>query len=175
MSSLSVFGAAGHQLNPQGGVHVTIFGGTELHRQPVARQIVELRQKNAKIGDGGKFVVITLFGGAEISWPTVTQEYVALCDALEDGSLTLADWDRFVADTDGVGSLPVHSITLFGGFDANELPSEDAELDDLSMQKHMGNVPEEVTSSIALAIGQKGAQRLGAVRRAAAATTLAAR
>ncbi len=174
MAHFCMFGSNDGQLVPGRDFYITIFGGSDLKRLPAASQIAELRQRPAYDRSSSQYAFCTLFGGTTLSWPTLAEEYLALRDALRAGTITLDDWDRSLARPGGPGPLRVLSFTLFGGFDGELLPREDKELDDLSLQRHLGQIPESAVQILMLAIGQTGVQRLAAVRQAVATTLSAA-
>ena len=167
MPHLAMFGSHSGQLLPGRDIFFTVFGGSDLRRLPVATQLAHLRQRAGEERNGSHYIFLTLFGGTTILWPTLAEEYSALRDALRFGSVSLDDWDRLVARPGGAGPLRVNSLTLFGSFDGDLLPREDKELDDLTLQRHLGHIPEPAVQMLMLAIGQTGAQRLAAVRLAA--------
>jgi hypothetical protein len=166
MAHFAMFGGNSGQLGPGGDFYITVFGGSDLTRPPVAGQIVELRHQRKTERDHSQYVFCTLFGGTTLSWPTLAEEYLALHDALRAGTITLEDWDRFVAEPGGPGPLRTTCLTLFGSFEGNVLPREEKELDDLSLQRHLGHIPEAAVQLLMLAIGQAGGPRLAAVRHA---------
>jgi hypothetical protein len=166
MAHFSMFGSNDGQLVPGRDFYITIFGGSDLKRLPAASQIAELRQRPAFERDQSQYIFCTLFGGTTLTWPTLAEEYLALRDALRAGTITLDDWDRSVARPGGPGPLRTLSLTLFGSFDGDVLPREEKELDDLSLQRHLGQIPEAAVQLLMLAIGQAGGQRLAAVRHA---------
>lgn len=166
MAHFSMFGSNDGQLVPRRDFFITIFGGSNLKRLPAASQIAELRQQPAHQRSQAQYTFCTLFGGTTLTWPTLAEEFLALRDALRAGTVTLEDWDRYVAQPGGPGPLRTLSLTLFGGFDGDVLPREDQELDDLSLQRHLGQIPEHALQTLMLAIGRTGVQRLTAIRQA---------
>jgi hypothetical protein len=166
MAHFSMFGSNDGQLVPGRDFFITIFGGSNLKRLPAASQITELRQQPAHQRSQPQYTFCTLFGGTTLTWPTLAEEFLALRDALRAGTMTLEDWDRYVAQPGGPGPLRTLSLTLFGGFDGDVLPREDQELDDLSLQRHLGQIPEQALQTLMLAIGRTGVQRLTAIRQA---------
>jgi hypothetical protein len=174
MAHFSMFGSNDGPLVPGRDFYITIFGGSDLKRLPAASQIAELRQRPAYDRNNSQYVFCTLFGGTTLTWPTLAEEYLALRDALRARTITFDDWDRSLARPGGPGPLRVLSFTLFGSFDGEVLPREDKELDDLSLQRHLGQIPEPAVQVLMLAIGQTGVQRLAAVRQAVATTLSAA-
>lgn len=166
MFDICVFAGSGGVLGPRGGLHITLFGGQEFARAPAVRQVLAQRRRSEGEGQPGHHFFLTLFGATSIAWPTITDEYLALVEALRSGALTLADWDRHITT---IGLPHVHALTLFGGFDAHEIPEEDKEVDSLALQRHLGHIPDQVAEMLMHAIGRDGLQRLEVVRQAAAA------
>jgi len=167
MLHLTVFSGYEGPLDPGRSFHATLFAGSQITRPPLARHLVTSRRQ-VGIGVSYTHLFVTLFGGVDIFWPSLAEEYLALRDAVRAGELTLAEWDRQAAQPDGQSALRVLSFTLFGQFNGNRVPSEDKELDDLTIQRHLGQVPEAAVQSLMLAIGQTGVARLAAGRQAVA-------
>lgn len=169
MFHFAIFGGNEGQLANGRTVHVTVFGSSSLTRMPTARHLAELGRQLETTGSGPHHFFLTLFGGAEVIWPSLADEYLALHEAVRTGVLSLDQWDRLLARPGSAGVLRVASLTLFGGFDADVVPSEDKELDDLAVQRHLAQIPPKAMDLLMLAIGQKGVQRLAAVRQAVSA------
>ena len=169
MASFCMFGSHGGQLGPAGGVHITIFGASELLRPPVARQIIDRREEVHKRRSRPMQVLVTLFGAAGVRWPTLAEEYLVLREALRSGDLTLDDWDRYIGGAIGTELPGIHPVTLCGTFNADGLPEDEEELDALAMQQHLGHLSEQTVAFLTMAVGQRGAQRLTAVRHALSA------
>lgn len=174
MIHFSVFGGHEGQLHPERGLYVAIFGGSTLLRPTLASRLVELRANPDVAGRIRGYFFFSLFGGITVKWPTLASEYLALRDAILGGALTLNDWDRLVARFGESGGLRAGSFALFGSVEMDQLPGEDAELDDLSMQRHLGALPDFVVDRLMLAVGHGGPQRLAAVRHAVAESLHAA-
>ncbi len=169
MARFCVFGSHQGLLPSEGGVYVTIFGGSELKRSPIAGQLADRQhQTPAKRNSPRSAFFFTLFGNTTIIWPTLAEEYLALRDALRAGVLTLADWDRLIGRGGGDSSPDITSFSLFAGFESDKVPTEDKELDELSLQRHLGQIPDQAADVLMLAIGQTGPQRMASVRQAAA-------
>ncbi len=174
MIHFCIFGAHEGELSPDKRVYVTIFGGCDLKRPTIARQIIELRRRGNSAEAAPLRVFITLFGATELKAPTLCEEYLDLQDGLRAGLLTLEEWDRAVAQVGVASSLRVSSFTMFGGFGSNELPSEDEELDRIALNNHLGQIPETAGKALMMAVGQDGSQRPAAVRQAIAVAQTAA-
>jgi len=168
MVHFCVFGGYEAELSPGRKVYVTVFGGADLKRPPLASLVARYRQEAARLLLQRQCFFLTIFGGTSINWPTLAEEYVALMDGLRTSSLTLEEWDRGVVQVAGEGLPPTGSFTVFGSLNGDGVPPENKELDDLSLQRHMGQIPEAAVERLMLAIGQKGAPRLAAVRQAVA-------
>lgn len=169
MVNFSIFGGHEGQLSPDKRVYVTIFGGCDLRRPTMVRQVLELRRRTLAAVERPSCFFLTLFGGVHLKYPTLAEEYTELFDALRSGTLTLEEWDR-AAGQAAAGLAPrVSSLTVFGGLGSEDLPDDDAELEALALQRHVGAIPPAVAEMLMLAIGHGGAQRISAVRFAAAA------
>jgi hypothetical protein len=169
MAHFCMFGSNDGPLVPGRDFYITIFGGSDLKRLPAASQMAELRGRAPSEREQAQYTFCTLFGGTTLTWPTLAEEYLALRDALRARTLTLEDWDWFVARPGGPGPVRAVSLTLFGSFEGDVVPREEKELDDLSLQRHLGQIPEAAVQLLMLAVGQTGVQRLAAVRQAVAA------
>ncbi len=173
MVHFSIFGGNEGQLTAGGAVYVNILGGASLRRPPVATRLLELARAGPT-DSRTRYFFISVFGGLSIRWPTLAEEYLALLEALRSGLIRLEEWDRVMV---GPGADPLGrtgSLSLFGSIDTDALPTEEEELDALSLQRHSGTIPQPAVERLILAIGQRGAPRLTAVRQAAVATLAAA-
>jgi hypothetical protein len=167
MVHFSLFGGHEGQLNPGRCVYICVFGGASLKRSPVAMRLVARHQPGENSRSGWQHFFFNLFGGTTIKWPTLAEEFLALMDALRARTLTMEDWDRGAGQASDLLGLRAASFSMFGGMETDALPSEDQELDELSLQRHTGLIPEPALERLMLAIGHSGAQRLAAVRQAA--------
>lgn len=168
MVHFCVFGGRGGQLSGGRSIYVTLFGGSEFKRPALARTLADPGDHE---GDTTTFYFfLTAFGATSIKWPTLAEEYLALVEGLRAGALTLASWDRRFARAASDSTARSASFTIFGAFETDELPTDEEELDDLSLQRHAGRLPELALEHLMLAIGHGGEQRIAAVRQAAAAT-----
>lgn len=173
MSSFCLFGGDEGYLDPRGGFHVIIFGGAEFKRPTVARQLIEFQHGHGGQPTRAHCTILTVFGGGSVIWPTLAEEYAALRDALDSKKISLTDWDTNVGRFSDTGPLRIHNVTIFGGFDTADLPSEDDEVEAISVQRHLGRVPEEAVEALMFGVGQDGSSRLGAVRQAVGLTHVA--
>jgi hypothetical protein len=163
MVHLCTFGGhEGEQMSP-GHVYVTLFGGTDLKRRTVTQRFMDEQHSNGRGNQRAAFF-LTIFGAASVQSPTLASEYVELMQSIRVGTITLKQWDDF-ASRYSLDRIDAGSFTLFGGFGAEE-PSQDAELDDLAMHRHLGQIPDAAAGVLMLAIGQKGKARSLAVRTA---------
>lgn len=166
MIHITVFSGHDGQLQPDKRFYLTLFGGCDLTRPTVARQLLHERQ----VAQSGRPTTpppffLTIFGGVDIKYPTLTEEFLDLREMLNSGLLTMEDWDRSMAQL-GRSSTNVASFTLFGGFGECELPSEEEEVDSLAVQRHLGNISESAGKVLQFGIGQRGSERVAALRRA---------
>jgi len=147
-------------------VYLTLFGGCELVRPTLARQLLARRRAGRDPMERPRRpFFFTMFGGTAIKAPTLAQEFLDLREIIGSGVLRAQELDGLLAELDqSDGALG--SFTLFGGFDECELPSENAEIDSLGIQRHLGNLSEEACRVLQLGIGQRDSERRAAVRRA---------
>jgi hypothetical protein len=169
MASFCLFGGYEGQLSGQRSAHVTVFGGSHLYRPPAARLVVQRRHAGADLSAGAVCTCFTLFGSVEICWATLAAEFIALREALQNNTLTLADWDAFIA-REGSGMMRVDAISIFGGAEVDAVPKDEKELDELSLQRHLGHIPNDAVDRLLPAVGTRDILRLEAVRSAVVAT-----
>ena len=169
MIHITIFSGHEGKIRPESKFYLTIFGGTTLVRPTLVRRILAARAQDrngSQEQKKGPFF-FTLFGALEIVYPTLAEEFIDLRDSVNGGAITLRDWDqRMLHLSRNEESLA--SFTLFGGASENEVPSENDELDSLALHCHMGNISENVARILQMGIKQPEAERLAAVRRAAA-------
>lgn len=170
MPHFCVFGGSEVQLEPEPTHCLTLFGSLELRRPPLASLIRSRSERNSNGPFGGKHWIVTLFAGTEVSWPTLADEFLALKNAVASGVLTLAEWDRVMSSPSTLGPLGIRTLTLCGGLSADEIPTEEQEIDALSLQRHLGQISQRAGEILMLAVGQRGSTRLSAVRRAVASS-----
>ncbi|MGD8451436.1 MAG: hypothetical protein PVJ57_06420 [Phycisphaerae bacterium] len=172
MIHLCIFSGHNAPLAPGRRVYLTVFGGADLSRPTLAKQMIE-RFRRQQAGDTvpGHFF-ITLFGGVSIKVPTLAEEFLDLQHAVRGGQLTLTQWDQALAEVGHYNVWPLGSLTLFGGYDAEELPSENTEVEQIAQSRHLGYLSDEAATLLAGAIGTRGTPR-GTVVRQAVATSMA--
>jgi len=170
MVHVTIFGGHGGRLQSDKRVFITLFGGTELLRPTIARQLLAQKQTQQNPGDRpNRPFFFTIFGGVEITYPTLAEEFLDLRELISSGMLSLSDWDRSMTLlTEPAGSIA--SFTMFGACEENNLPGEDAEVDSLAAQQHLGNISGSATQVLQYGIGQKGSERAATVKRALMAT-----
>jgi hypothetical protein len=146
--------------------YLTIFGGCDLARPTVARQLLAQREaeRTGRPVEHRPFF-LTIFAGVDIKSPTLAEEFLDLREMLSSGLLTMEDWDRSIAQLVRT-SAALGSFTLFGGFDETELPSENEEIDSLALQRHLGNISESAGQVLQHAIGRGGSERIATLHRA---------
>lgn len=168
MFHLCLFGGHAGELGNRRKAYLTIFGGTQLRWPSIAKQMVALHQPGPLPGGPATQCFLTIFGRTEITAPTLANEFLDLQNALRSGQLTLDDWDRSVVR---IGETRrAASLTLFGSFDGDRVPGEDAELDDLALNRHLGYISDEAAELIMRAVGTRGTSRAAVVRQAVATT-----
>ena len=168
MVHFCIFGAHEGQLTATRKLYVTVFGSCILKRPTIARQIVDMRQRNSQSFSRKAQFFVTIFGGTELKSPTLAEEYVDLQDAVSAGLIKLEEWDVGIAQIAANDSYAIGSLTLFGGFGAAELPSEDEELDAMALGNYAGRVPTPAVNMLQLGVGQGGSNRSAIIRQAIA-------
>lgn len=168
MIHFCIFGGHEGMINSDNRLYVTLFGGSELRVPTVARQIIEARREGRTDKSSHRCYFITIFGGTALRAPTLAEEYLELSEALRSGMITLQDWDLAVGRLGARESIRYGSFTFCGGFEGNELPSDDEELDGLALNQHLGQIPDSVGKLLMLGVGQKGLSRPAIVRQAIA-------
>ena len=166
MVHVTIFAGYDGRLQPSKRFYLTLFGGSDLVRPTVARQLLARQQAQQDPRFAGyKPFFFTMFGGVDIKSPTLTEEFLDLSEMISSGLLKMEDWDRTMARLGHVDGA-VGSLTIFGGFDESALPSEAEEIDSLAVQRHLGNIPESAGEVLKYGIGHHGAERTATLRRA---------
>jgi hypothetical protein len=154
------------RIRPEPKIYVTLMGGCELKRETLARQILAQRQRKREGKEGPpRQFFLTIMGATEITCPTLAEEFLDLQQLIRTGELSVADWDRALADL-GRLDVSIASFTLMGAFCECELPSETQEIDSLALQRHLGNISTDAGEVLQHGIGQRDAERYSVVRRA---------
>lgn len=161
-----MFGGYEGLMGPERKCYVTLFGGCELRRPTLARQLLAAQRAGAERAEFGKKVVITLFGATEIKSPTLAEEFIDLREAAKTNLLDLLKWDTYLADLDRWQNSAVLSFTMFGALEESCLPTEDQEIEGLALQRHLGNIGDSSGRMLELGIGQAGAQRRSVIQHA---------
>lgn len=166
MIQVTVFSGRSGELRMDNSFYLTLFGGFELTRPTVARQILARRQAQRQGHlPGPRPFFLTIFGGGVIKCPTLAAEFIDLKETLSGGLLDMSDWKAAMGDLDRNGPI-FGSFTLFGGLDESKLPSEEQEIDSLAVQRHLGNIPESASQVLQYGIGQGGSERTATLHRA---------
>jgi hypothetical protein len=163
MVHFCVFGSYEGPLASERRLHVTLFASCDLHRLPLAHTIAAWRHGGQNFAGGHFF--LTVFGSTTLASPPLAEECLALLDAVRSGTFSLNDWDAAVVRPD---LRHVTTLTLFGSLMQNVVPGEEKELEALALPRQLGRISAAACDVLVLAIGQKGATRLDAVRQAAA-------
>ena len=166
MIQVTIFSGRSGDLRLDNSFYFTLFGGFELTRPTIARQILAKRDAE-RYGNrvSARPFFLTIFGGGSIKCPTLAAEFLDLRETLGGGLLDPSDWERAMGDI-GHGAPIYGSFTLFGGLDESGLPSEEQEIDSLAVQQHLGNIPESAGQVLQCGIGQRGSERTATLRRA---------
>ena len=100
MIQVCIMGGHDGLIRPEKKVYLTLFGGCDLKRQTVARQILARRQQER---DGQKHpprqFFLTICGGVDITCPTLAEEFLDLRQMMDAGALAFEDasFDRVLA------------------------------------------------------------------------------
>jgi len=193
MIQVTIFSGRQGPLRYDGTWYITVFGGCELIKPTIAREIMIAKQREHEearlneaqrsAGPAGNYVRVqqlaarsnrpfffTMFGGTSIKYATLAEELVDLQQLIRSQELTIEEWDRALFALAKL-DRSCASFTLFGGFDECELPDEDEEVNSLAMQCHLGNISEPSREVLQAGIGLKDSDRRAVVHRAAMATT----
>jgi len=166
MLQLCMFGGYEGCLGPESRVYFTMFGGCNLRRPTLARQLLAAQQENQAEVRQGRKVFITIFGGTDITSPTLAEEFIDLREAVRAGTLDPNRWDKYMTELAREERKTILSFTLFGGFDEANLPTEDQEVESLALQRHLGTISEESGGVLEMGVGQGGAQRRTVIQQA---------
>ncbi len=169
MLRITAFSGHDGQWSHHSQFYLTLFGGCSLTKPTLARQIVLARElernDDAKRAEENGSFFLTLFGAVEIKWPTLAEEYIDFSEMLRTGALRMEEWDSRVTVMSAFRP-GASTLTLFAGFDENEIPNEKDEIEALAIQRHLGNISESVGRILQLGIGKKGSERTSIIRRA---------
>lgn len=159
MLQLCAFGGYEGPLSREKKCFLTVFGGSELNRPTLARQLIASRDQKEGKTASAKMIFLTLFGSTSIKCPTLAEEYLDLQQAVENGSLQLSDWRSYLNELDQFQSSSLMSLTLFGSFAEHCLPSENEEVEGLALQRHFGNISDDSGHILEMGVGRTGAHR----------------
>jgi hypothetical protein len=169
MLQLCLFSGFEGPLTAERKCYLTIFGGCELRRPTLARQLLALRRADGGHVPTPRTIFITIFGGTSILYPTLAEEYLDLREAVERGQLDPRQIDFLVAELDRWQSSTFLTVTLFASFDEAELPAEEQEIDALALHRHLGRIDSTAGRVLESGIGMRGSQRRAVVQQAALA------
>ena len=99
------------RIRPERKVYVTFMGGCSLKRSTVARLILaqRLSQREGRTDPPRQFF-LTIMGGVEIKCPTLAEEFIDLREMINNGTFSMDDWDRAMADL-GRSEVSIASIS----------------------------------------------------------------
>lgn len=166
MFQVCIMGGHDGRLRPEKKIYLTLFGGMELTRPTVARQILAFRKKSPdEVYRTSRQFFLTICGGVDINSPTLAEEFIDFRELINSGELTLNDWENCMADVARFESS-IGSLTLMGGFSEIGLPTEKEEIDKLAVQQYLGNIPEKSVEILKFGIGQRDSERRATLKRA---------
>ncbi len=162
-----IFGGHDGDLRPEQRVYFTMFGGCELKRPTLGRQLVARHERERSgIPPQRPQVIVTIFGGTEITSPTLAEEFLDLNELTAKGKVSRADCERYFAELDQGHIVDLTTITLFAGFEGAVVPKENVEVDALALHRHLGNISDRSGEILQLGIGLTGAERRAVLREA---------
>ena len=154
MIHFTIFAGTETELTANLRVCLTIFGGTDILRPTLAKQILSAKRRSRSDSSGGKFALrkrclaVTVFGATSIKCPTLAEEFLDLKALLASEAITSQEWDRAVsrlADEDtGVEFI---TLTVFAGFGV-EFPSKSAEIERLEKQTEVGLISQREQNAL---------------------------
>lgn len=154
MIHFTIFGGTEAALTPSLRICLTLFGGTELRRPTIARQILTSKRQGRSESISGKFalknrcLVVTFFGATEVQCPTLAEEFLDLKALLASEQITASEWDRAVSRlTEEESGVDFITLTLFGGFGL-EYPSRSGELERIDKQRELGLISEREQNAL---------------------------
>ncbi len=188
MIQITMFSGREGPLRYDNTFYLTLFGGCNIKKPTLARQIMIARQRSDSATEpkrGGMWgtmahtmrndsrhsspFFLTIFGGVSIKNPTLAEELVDLQELIRSGELSLNDWDQAMLSLSKLESS-CGSFTLFAGFNEAELPTEDEEVNSLAMQCHLGNINDSSREVLQAGIGLSDSERRTVLHRAVAVT-----
>ncbi len=162
-----IFGGHDGELRAEQRVFFTMFGGCELKRPTLGRQLLARHEsERAGIPPRRPQVIITVFGGTEITHPTLAEEFLDLNELTAKGKVSKADCERYFAELDQGHVVDLTTITLFGSFEGATIPKENVEIDALALHRHLGNISDRSGEVLQLGIGLTGSERRSILRQA---------
>lgn len=177
MIHFTAFGATEAEISPNGFTALTVFGAAEFRRATLAQRIMHRRREKGKkrswwdrwLGRD-RSMVITVFGGTEITCPTIMEEYAAVRSLVESQAISKEEclaWIENVADGDDM-SADLSRVTLFGVC-TYEPPTVKAERKALDAAEGAGIITAGTRQELSQAIGCPSGSAAGVVARAALA------
>ena len=103
MIHFTIFAGTETELTANLRVCLTIFGGTDILRPTLAKQILSAKRRSRSDSSGGKFALrkrclaVTIFGATSIKCPTLAEEFLDLKALLASEAITSQEWDRAVS------------------------------------------------------------------------------
>ena len=146
MIHFTVFGGTETELTANLRVCFTLFGGTDILRPTLARQILQSKRRSRSESHSGRFALrrrclaVTVFGATSVQCPTLAEEFVDLKALLASETITRQEWDRAVSRlSEEESAAEFVTLTIFAGFGV-EFPSKSDEIDRIEKHAEMGLV-----------------------------------
>lgn len=176
MFHFTLFGGSDIKLDGSSKLIVTICGGTDIHRQTLAKRILrekhfaELEDKPDPTADTPRLgmaigmargrrrsttsFLFTLCGGVEIKAPSLSEEFMDMRELVGSGLVSSQDWDRLVSRIYSMGEAEGHaSLTICGALEESTLSEED-ELKKIRSARELGMISEDEEHALRGVVGR---------------------
>lgn len=172
----TVFGSAEAEIAPIGFTAFTMYGYTKLKRPTLAQRVMQKRRQRQQTQPSrldvlmgrDRSMVITLFGGTDIVAPTLVEEYSALRNLLQSGSITKDECRGLIQGLSLADESEISRFTMFGACNYSK-PTLKAERKALEAAEDLGTITATVRHQLVEAIGAADVAVAGIVARAAMA------
>ncbi len=177
MFHFTLFGGSEVKLDGSSKLVVTMFGGTDLHRQTLAKRIMrekQLAEHEARLSREHNTAglaafqasrrarntafVLTMFGAVEIKPPSLTEEFMDMRELIASGLVSESEWDQLVGRLYESGDQEsCASLTMFGSLEDSKL-SEDEELKKIKSAQELGILTPDEELALRAVVGRDANQ-----------------
>jgi hypothetical protein len=172
MFHFTMFGGADVKMDGTPKVIITIFGGTDVHRQTLAKRIMREKhlsaaeRANAPHPNPNPFAyrpqrrqrngcfMLTLFGGVDLKPPSIAEEFMDMREVIASGMVSSAEWDELVARIYELGDQEGHaSLTMFGAMEESALSEQD-EVKKIKSARDLGIISDDEELALRGVVGR---------------------